>query len=134
LRNRKVVLYPDLGAFDKWSEKTKELKSICSVSVSDLLEQVATEKERDNGFDIADYLIRFNQQKTTNENDRNREITKQIRDFEKRIAEAKQLNRDLEHSFREVAMQTEFYQVAPKYIKEPKGTADKIKELMYWVS
>jgi hypothetical protein len=134
LRNRKVVLYPDLGAFDKWSEKTKELKSICSISISDLLEQVATEKERDNGFDIADYLIRFNQQKTTNENDRIRKITKQIAEFEKRIAEAKQLNRDLEHSFREVAMQTEFYQVAPKYIKEPKGTADKIKELMYWVS
>src|SRR5690606_32348542 len=116
------------------SEKTKELKSICSISVSDLLEQVATEKERDNGFDVADYLIRLNQQKTTNENDRNREITKQIRDFEKRIAEAKQRNRNSQQTFREAAMQTESYQVAPKYIKEPEGTADKTKELMYWVS
>ena len=80
------------------------------------------------------YLIRFNQQKTTNENDRIRKITKQIGELEKRIDEAKQLNRNLEQAFREVAMQTEFYQVAPKYIKEPKGTADKIKELMYWVS
>src|SRR5690554_1378035 len=134
LRGRRVVLYPDLGAFDKWSEKTKELKPICSISVSDLLEQVATEKERDNGFDVADYLIRFNQQKTTNENDRIRKITKQIGELEKRIDEAKQLNRSLEQAFREVATETEFYQVAPKYIKEPKGIAEKIKELMYWVS
>lgn len=134
LRGRKVVLYPDLGAFDKWSEKAKELKSICSISVSGLLEQVATEKERDNGFDVADYLIRFNQQKTTNENDRIRKITKQIGEFEERIDEAKRLNRSLEQTFREVAMQTEFYQVAPKYIKEPKGAAEKIKELIYWVS
>src|SRR5690606_39778453 len=113
LRGRKVVLYPDLGAYDRWSEKAKELKPICSISVSDLLEQVATEKERDNGFDVADYLIRFNQQKTTNENDRIRKITKQITELEKRIAEAKRLNRSLENTFREVAMQTEFHQVAP---------------------
>lgn len=134
LRGRKVVLYPDLGAFDKWSEKTKELKSICSISISDLLEQVATEKERDGGFDVADYLIKINTESKIKEDDEVRTIERQIAEFEKRIAEAKQLNRSLEQAFREVAMETEFYQVAPKYIKEPKGTADKIKELMYWVS
>lgn len=134
LRGRKVVLYPDLGAYDKWKEKAEELKTICSISVSDLLEQVATQQERINGFDVADYLIRLNQQTTTKENDRIREITRQITEFEKRINEAKRLNRNLEQAFREVATKTDFYKVAPTYIREPKGIAEKIKELMYWVS
>lgn len=134
LRGRKVVLYPDLGAFDKWSEKTKELKSICNVSVSDYLEQVATEEERNNGLDLADYLIKINTESKIKEDDEVRTIERQITEIEKRIAQAKQLNRSLEHTFREVATETEFYQVAPKYITEPKSTADKIKELMYWTS
>lgn len=134
LRNRKVVLYPDLGAFDKWNEKAKELKSICNVSVSDYLEQVATEEERNNGLDLADYLIKINTESKTKKDDEVRTIERRITEIEKRIAEAKELNRSLEHTFREVAEETEFYQVAPKYVTEPKSTADKIKELMYWTS
>ncbi len=134
LRGRKVVLYPDLGAFDKWNEKAKELKSICNVSVSDYLEQVATEEERNNGLDLADYLIKINTESKIKEDDEVRTIERQITEIEKRITEAKELNRSLEHTFREVAEETEFYQVAPKYITEPKSTADKIKELMYWTS
>jgi hypothetical protein len=60
LKGRNVILFPDLKAFDKWSEKANEIKTIvgCKISVSDLLEQIATDEERENGFDIADYLIR----------------------------------------------------------------------------
>jgi len=60
LKGRTVILYPDLKAFDKWSEKAKEIQKVvgCKISVSDLLEQVATDEERENGFDIVDYLIR----------------------------------------------------------------------------
>ena len=60
LKGRDVVLYPDCKAFEFWSKKAVQLSEICnSVSVSSLIEQNATEHEREKGFDIADYLIRF---------------------------------------------------------------------------
>jgi len=59
LKGRKVVLYPDCGKFRKWSEKARELSKICAVSVSSLIENNAAEHERQSGYDIADYLVRF---------------------------------------------------------------------------
>jgi len=59
LRGRTVVLYPDLNGFEKWSEKAKALSDIASFRVSDLLERKATEAEREQGLDLADYLTRF---------------------------------------------------------------------------
>jgi hypothetical protein len=59
LEGRKVVLFPDLKAFDKWNSKVKELSHIAKFIVSDLLERKATETERQHGFDLADYLIKF---------------------------------------------------------------------------
>lgn len=62
LAERFVTLFPDLGAFNDWSEKAAdiflELKAV-SFKVSDLLETSATEAERKNGLDLADYLIKF---------------------------------------------------------------------------
>jgi hypothetical protein len=60
LQGRKVVLYPDLNAFDEWSIKARELQSISTVSVSDLLERNATDQERTAGLDLADYLVQLN--------------------------------------------------------------------------
>jgi hypothetical protein len=59
LRGRSVVLYPDVGMFEKWKSKADEMKMFCKVSVSDLLERNATDDERHEGLDIADYLLRF---------------------------------------------------------------------------
>jgi hypothetical protein len=61
LRNRKVVLYPDLNAFELWSKKAGELKTVlnCKITVSRLLEEKANENDRKNSFDLADYLIRW---------------------------------------------------------------------------
>lgn len=60
LRGRTVVLYPDLNGFEKWNEKAKALSDLASFKVSDLLERKATEAEREQGLDLADYLTRFN--------------------------------------------------------------------------
>lgn len=62
LTGRNVVLFPDSGQYDKWSAKAKLLSKICTVSVSSLVEQQATEQERKAGFDIADYLVQFSPQ------------------------------------------------------------------------
>lgn len=62
LKGRKVILFPDLNAFTDWSAKAKEISANLPGSrfvVSDLLENNATEAEKINGLDLADYLIRF---------------------------------------------------------------------------
>jgi len=51
--------FPDLNGFDKWSSKAKELSHLAVFTVSDLLERKATEAEKKQGFDLADYLIKF---------------------------------------------------------------------------
>jgi hypothetical protein len=59
LKGRTVTLFPDLNGFDKWSSKAKELSHLANFTVSDLLERKATEAERKQGFDLADYLVKF---------------------------------------------------------------------------
>jgi hypothetical protein len=67
LTGRNVVLFPDLSekkenrmtAFEVWSAKAAEIMKAykCKIIVSDLLEIKATETDRQNGCDIADFLI-----------------------------------------------------------------------------
>jgi len=59
LKGRTVTLFPDLNGFEKWSSKAKELSHLAIFTVSDLLECKATEAERKQGFDLADYLIKY---------------------------------------------------------------------------
>lgn len=59
LKGRNVTLFPDLNGFEKWNIKAKELAHITSFTVSDLLESRASAIERQQGLDLADYLIRF---------------------------------------------------------------------------
>ena len=59
LKGRTVLLFPDLNGFEKWSKRAKELSQIASFTVSDLLERKATEAERKQGFDLADYLTKY---------------------------------------------------------------------------
>lgn len=60
LKGRKVVAYPDLGAFDKWQERLQNIADIVGFNVvlSDLLERCATPEDRAGQLDIADYLTR----------------------------------------------------------------------------
>ena len=48
-----------MGAFEKWSLKASEIheKCNCKVTVSTLLEDEATDNDRANGLDIADFII-----------------------------------------------------------------------------
>lgn len=57
LRGRSITLFPDIGAFDLWSQKASELSHIGNLQVSKLLERNASDENK--GFDLADYLIRF---------------------------------------------------------------------------
>ncbi len=58
LRGRQAMLFPDLGAYDTWREKSVMLHSICEkVVVSQHLEQTATDEQRAKGLDLADFLL-----------------------------------------------------------------------------
>ncbi len=63
LKGRNVLLYPDLSkegkAFTKWANKAKELAHLAHFRVSEFLEENATDEERAQGLDVADYLVRF---------------------------------------------------------------------------
>lgn len=61
LKGRNVLLFPDLKAFDKWSNKINEIKRQLPntyFKVSNLLETKATEQDKQKGNDLADYLIK----------------------------------------------------------------------------
>ena len=55
LKGRKVILYPDLNGFELWSKKAKKY----GFEISDILERKASEAEKEQALDIADYLISF---------------------------------------------------------------------------
>lgn len=59
LKGRSITLFPDLNGFEKWSSKAKKLTHLAAFQVSDLLESKATDAERKQGLDLADYLTRF---------------------------------------------------------------------------
>ena len=61
LEGRNVTLFPDLGKFVEWKEREDMMKKQLPQAVIktfDLLEQTATNEERKQGLDLADFLIR----------------------------------------------------------------------------
>jgi hypothetical protein len=59
LKNRKVILFPDQGAFDKWNLKAAELRLGLNqyVFVSDILEREICVTECFFGFDVVDFIL-----------------------------------------------------------------------------
>lgn len=49
-----VTLFPDLGAFNDWYKYAYQY----GFKISHLLEQMATDEEKNNGLDIADYILK----------------------------------------------------------------------------
>lgn len=60
LKDRTVTLFPDLNQYDYWNTKAHQIESEVKlkIHVSDLLEKKATIKDIQNGFDLADYLLK----------------------------------------------------------------------------
>lgn len=58
LTGRDVVLIPDLGATQEWQARLPMLGKVCrSASVNDVLGAMATDEQRSQGLDIADFLL-----------------------------------------------------------------------------
>jgi len=54
LKDRKVTAFPDIGGYDYWLKKASELEF--NINVSDYLEKNASNEQREQGLDIADFL------------------------------------------------------------------------------
>jgi hypothetical protein len=59
LKGRQVVLWPDIKGYSTWLAKAEELKHLAEFTVSNMLETHATPAQRQQGCDLADYLINF---------------------------------------------------------------------------
>ena len=57
LVNRTVILFPDVDAYDEWKERARHLFLPKRVIVSNLLQRIATDDEREKKIDIGDWLI-----------------------------------------------------------------------------
>jgi hypothetical protein len=59
LKDREIMLFPDLGFYDKWVAKAEEVQRVVNseIFISDLLEREATEEQKLAGWDLADYLL-----------------------------------------------------------------------------
>ncbi len=59
LKGRNVALFPDLKCFELWNNKIPQLTNLATFRTSTLLEEKATEEEKKQGLDIADYLLKI---------------------------------------------------------------------------
>jgi hypothetical protein len=58
LGNRRIILYPDADGFELWQGIARDAKRLgAAVQVSSLIENHATAEQKENGYDLADYLI-----------------------------------------------------------------------------
>ena len=66
LENREVILMPDLSpinsensAFDYWKNKVDKISSElnCSISISNLLEEISSEFEKNQQLDLGDFIL-----------------------------------------------------------------------------
>lgn len=52
-------MFPDLKCFDLWNDKIPQLTRLATFRTSTLLKDKATDTEKIQGLDLADYLIKI---------------------------------------------------------------------------
>lgn len=58
LKGRQVLMFPDVQGYDDWNETAKKYK-FCYVVVTDILETMVTDKQREEKIDIGDIIIEY---------------------------------------------------------------------------
>ena len=59
LEGRNIILFPDLNCYDLWNDKIPQLTKLATFRTSSLLKDKATEEEKNQGLDLADYLLKI---------------------------------------------------------------------------
>jgi len=111
LVGRKVILFPDLGAYDEWKKFARDMRSLMDIEVCDLLQKASAAYNLPDKSDLCDYLTgpafrhdlrqRFKQAFTLNPDPTEEEqwaVWRQFRDMglrpEDRVIALKELIRD----------------------------------------
>lgn len=63
LTGRKIILFPDLCAYDKWVQIIQPFGKWFKIVVSDYLEKNASSEEKLHKYDLADYLLSLDRSK-----------------------------------------------------------------------
>ena len=63
LKNRKIILFPDLNAYEKWKQISTTISTYSMLRVSNYLEVNASDEDRELGLDLADYLLKLDRNK-----------------------------------------------------------------------
>lgn len=150
LQGRKIIVFPDLSkngsTFNEWQTKANEMQKEFSNTkfiFSDLLERLAPENDKQNGNDIADYLIKHDWRDYRQPNNKNIEnehkernkptetrLLKEIRNVESRIVGIKTRIREMENTFIEACKRCRIEWYAPTgYYDKRKPTLSDFK---YW--
>lgn len=60
LKNKKVIMFPDMNAFDRWEKKANKLTTSlnCSIKISDILDKNIPNEIKSSGADIIDFIIK----------------------------------------------------------------------------
>lgn len=64
LKNRTVILFPDLGAEEIWREYASRIPELATARFSTWLQNHSTDEQKHLGLDLGDYLDSFNAVKT----------------------------------------------------------------------
>lgn len=67
LKGRNVILFPDAMGYDTWKDKAKEALKNVKYNISKLLEDKATDEQKKDGWDIADFLLMTQQPATVSQ-------------------------------------------------------------------
>ena len=59
LQSRDIIAFPDVDGYETWTEKAAFFPHL-NIKVSNLLQKNATEEEREQHIDIADWLVKWN--------------------------------------------------------------------------
>ena len=87
IKDRKIILYPDLGAsnlnetpYIQWKKKSDYFsKKGYNISTSNLLETKATEEQKIKGYDIADYFLQINKERIIIRNSKSENLDKLLK-------------------------------------------------------
>lgn len=58
VKSKKILLFPDSDGYEKWKIKSHELsRKGFNIRISEIIERMENEETKENGYDLADYLI-----------------------------------------------------------------------------
>ena len=136
LKGRNVYLFPDLSkdgkAFELWSNKSTEIQRRLQGTyfhVSDLLEQLAPQQDKEQGKDIADYLIKQDWRLFRKQDIKEKPKREPVETSTREKGEKREASKKTFFSQPELLPKVEVFQPEPIIREQPQNWSNDIAEL-----